>query len=297
MPRPTARLANCYAPLTLPGSAETTAEGPTGISALRSGKCSTSDSSISEDSPRDSHSLRRLCLETGVTGQLGSSLVELGHTKVMCEVSLTTTNYPSGIAPDMERGILYCQVEFAPSFGVNLADQMSRTAMPLDSTISSGKLTSELMTKEADLSFQLSSALSPAIPLEDFPKFVLRVDATVLQDDGSVLSACIIGASMALADARVELYDVVSSCTVAVAAEAGNGGADGVAYLADPTAKESSKCPAEMCLAMLPNHKEVTLWNQSGRLAPSMANRAMELCRDGCRTMHKFMREKLISDS
>ena len=42
------------------------------------------------------------------------------------------------------------------------------------------------------------------------------MDVTILQDDGSISSACITAATMALADARVELLDLVSSCTVAM---------------------------------------------------------------------------------
>ena len=61
------------------------------------------------------------------------------------------------------------------------------------------------------------------------------------------------------------------------------------------TPSPSTGTVALICLAMTPNHKEVTLWSQSGRLSSDMASHAMELCRDGCRTMHKFMRESWIS--
>ena len=109
---------------------------------------------------------------------------------------------------------------------------------------------------------------------------------------------------MALVDAQVELRDVVTSCTVAVVDKSDNNNNDDDddddrwMYLADPTEREvtsSSDNVALICLAMTPNHKEVTLWSQSGRLSSDMASHAMELCRDGCRTMHKFMRESWIS--
>ena len=305
MPRPTARLSNCYVPLPLPSSVPAVRESPAEkLASLRSSRrgvgtptqTAADHQNNGEDDPRNSHSLRRLCLETSVTGQLGSALVELGHTKVLCEVDLTTRDYPSSISsPKMDQGILHCQVQYAPNVGINVVGHLSQAVTPLESTISAGKLNSEIMTKEADLSFHLSSALLPSIPLERFPKCVLRVDVTILQDDGSVLSACIIAASMALADARVDLYDLVSSATVTVAVD--NNNQEEATFLADPTRRELSISQAELCLAMLPNHKEVTLWNQSGRLRPSMSNQAMELCRDGCRTMHKFMREHLVASS
>ena len=60
-------------------------------------------------------------------------------------------------------------------------------------------------------------------------------------------------------------------------------------YCVDPTEAETRQAGA-----VTPNHKKVTLWSQSGRLTSTMTNAAMELCRDGCRTMHKFMREVWI---
>ena len=278
MPRPTAKLANCYVPLPLPKARDNADD----VLTLRA---------EGEDS-RKPHSLRRLCLETSVSDASGSALVELGHTKVLCEVNVTTTDFPPSTTIKMEQGTLYCRVQYAPHVGINAITQRSETVSPLESTVSAGRLNSATMTREADLSYQLSSALLPAIPLENFPKCVLMVKTTILQDDGSALSACIAAASIALADARVELFDLVTSCTVAVVTSSAGG--DPV-YFADPTQHEISRAQAVMCLAMLPNHKEVTLWNQSGRLTPAMANQAMELSRDGCRTMHRFMRETWIS--
>jgi ribonuclease PH len=301
MPRPIARLSNCYVPLPVPSSSSLLAS-LSSTTSQEDGTLYRSAHSVDGEDSRAAHSLRRLCLETSVTGQLGSALVELGHTKVLCEVSLTTLEYPMGTTPQMEEGLLQCHVQYAPYVGRNMVAQRTEAVAPLESTISAGKLNSELMTRESDLSFQLSSALLPAIPLEKFPKCVLRVDTTILQDDGSVLSACITAATMALVDAKVELYDVVASCTVAVLVNddtttttARKDDESSIVYLADPTHLELARGQAEMCLAMLPNHKEVTLWNQSGRLTSSMANQAMELCRDGCRTMHKLMRERLIA--
>jgi len=141
-------------------------------------------------------------------------------------------------------------------------------------------------------------------------KCAIVVNLTVLQDDGSCLSASITAASMALVDALVELRDVVTSCTVAVIDRGCSkyNEEDRWIYLADPTEREvtpstlslfasdtTTTTVALICLAMTPNHKEVTLWSQSGRLSSDMASHAMELCRDGCRTMHNFMRESWIS--
>ena len=289
MPRPAARLANCYVPLLVTANGE-----------------SSSSSHVRTD--RKNHELRQLFLETGVLAHpaIGSSLVELGHTKVLCGVSL---NFTHPDAP-LDRGMLECKVQFAPHIGIEASLQRSQAVTPLDSMISAGKLRSETLTKESSLSQQLHSALASVIPLDEFPKCALTIQATILQDDGSVLTCCITAASLALADAKVEMYDLVTSCTVAVVESKPAAAVDRMnvddgpedptttetLFLADPTESERLQASAVICLAMTPNLKEVTLWSQSGRLDANLANQAIDTCRNGCRTMHKFMRELWINN-
>jgi ribonuclease PH len=153
------------------------------------------------------------------------------------------------------------------------------------------KLNSQIMAQERHLSLELHSALLPTIYLEEFPKCSILIQATILQDDGSILSACITTGTLALVNAHVPLVDLVTSCTVAAMV-----GGDTNTYLCcDLTQAEVLQASAIICLAMTPNQKEVTLWSQSGRLSASMSNEAIGLCQDGCRTMHKFLREVWIS--
>lgn len=284
MPRPPARLANCYVPLHLESS----------VSKLRSG----GEDLVQLRTHRNAGELRQLCLETSVvtTQALGSSLIELGHTKILCQVTLNASN-PDSV---QEEGILECKVKFAPHIGIEASTQLARTVTPLESTISFGKLNAEVTSKEANLSAELHSALISAVQLDKFPKCAIQIHATILQDDGSVLSACISGASLALMDARVEMLDLITSCTVAVVvddSELASGDEQErkePIFLADPTEREAMNASALICLAMAPNLKEVTLWSQSGRLESQLANQAIEMCRQGCRTMHKFIREALV---
>lgn len=263
MPRRPARLVNTYVPLPL----------------------SRKNKEPLLRSDRQPHELRQLCLETNViSNALGSSLVELGHTKVLCQVTGSTTG-------TVETGTLQCQVKFAPHIGRDAVSQRRNAVSPLDGAdVSQGKLRSETMQIELDLAQELTTALLPVISLQKFPKCSVDVQVTILQDDGSVLTTCICGSTLALIDANIEIKDMVTSCTVAAVSEN-----DGVVFLADPTQEEMTRASAVICLAMTPNHKEVTLWRQSGRLTSDMAKQATELCRSGCRTMHKFMREVWVS--
>eukprot|EP00751_Fragilariopsis_kerguelensis_P007500 CAMPEP_0170793418 /NCGR_PEP_ID=MMETSP0733-20121128/22648_1 /TAXON_ID=186038 /ORGANISM="Fragilariopsis kerguelensis, Strain L26-C5" /LENGTH=301 /DNA_ID=CAMNT_0011142375 /DNA_START=19 /DNA_END=922 /DNA_ORIENTATION=- len=301
MPRRPAKLSNCYVPLPLP---------PSQVENVNNNE------------------------ETSViSSALGSSLVELGHTKILAEVHIAaaTTNVSNKSSSasgnnneaNNDIGCLRCHVKYAPHIGIDQVSQRSRSVTALDgssnnnnksgtattSTQSAGKLNQELtLRRESDLSRRLTAALLPVVILEQYPKCAIVINLTVLQDDGSCLSASITAASMALVDALVELRDVVTSCTVAVVDRGccKHNEEDRWIYLADPTEREATSSTlfasdttttttvALICLAMTPNHKEVTLWSQSGRLSSDMASHAMELCRDGCRTMHNFMRESLI---
>jgi len=233
---------------------------------------------------------------------LGSSLVEMGHTKVLCEVHISPN---ISVTDSVDTGSLQCLVKYLPSVAVDQVSQRSRAVSALDNTtVSAGKLNQEVSLQESGLSHQLTSALLPVIPLEHFPKCTVVVKVTILQDDGSCLSAAITAATLALVDARVDLYDLVTSCTVAIVQKDEHDNNDNndnenddnnCVYLVDPSEEETTGAQAIICLAMTPNHKEVTLWSQSGRLSASMASHAMELCRDGCRTYHKFLREAWIS--
>jgi exosome complex component MTR3 len=334
MPRRPAKLSNCYVPLPLPPSAAQNQGNDENDNNNNTFAKSTGSSSNNNkrryDGRSAGHELRRMVLETSViTRALGSSLVELGHTKVIAEVQIaaaaTNNNNKSGSncnEASNEIGCLKCHVKYAPHIGINQVSQRSQSVSALDSNSNSnnnnnnnkeaatnttqqsaGKLNQEITLRESDLSRRLTASLLPVLILEKYPKCTVIVTTTVLQDDGSCLSAAITAASMALVDARVELRDVVTSCTVAVVENTNSNSnneeeEDRWLYLADPTEREvttTSTNVALICLAMTPNHKEVTLWSQSGRLSSDMASHAMELCRDGCRTMHKFMRESWIS--
>ena len=66
--------------------------------------------------------------------------------------------------------------------------------------------------EEKEMQQQLTEALAVSIHLEAFPKAVLEAYVQVLQDEGGVLASALTCISLALADAGVMLYDMVSAC-------------------------------------------------------------------------------------
>ena len=71
-------------------------------------------------------------------------------------------------------------------------------------------------SQEREFSLLLDQSLSPAVRLELYPKSTVDIYITVLETDGTAatLAASITAASLALADAGVEMVDVVAAYSV-----------------------------------------------------------------------------------
>jgi ribonuclease PH len=171
--------------------------------------------------------------------------------------------------------------------------------------------------QETELSSRLNDCIEPSVPLHLLMKNVVDVFVMVLQDDGAVFPACVIAASLALADSGVETYGLVTAFSVAVIPRqvitnvGGYGDGDvgmeddeddqGISksdsnyrLLADPSTKEVLVADAVLTVAMMKSWKEVVFWDQAGSLPPSVANEASDLCQEGCIAMHNFMRQALV---
>ena len=261
-----------------------------------------SNRSNGDGETRSNEGLRKVVLETSVlNGANGSSLVELGHTKVLCKVDCPLTDSNASV---VDVGVVQCKVVFAPFFG--RVQNQANSLLPLSSDGGAGgrtgggggmnPLRKANTLQEVDMETRIRDALLPSLDLSLYPKCVLKVQLTVLQDDGSALSACIVAASLAMADARIELYDLVTSCAVVSIAGGGKNTCAGTTptIVADPDRDEEETADATVVLAMMPAWKDVTLWQQQG---PTDGTQMIDLCRDGCRTVHRLMRQCLIDQA
>lgn len=306
MPTAPITLSNCYIPLPTASSISKTGDGRRSIDPNRR---SSGDGNL--NSTRNSKAIRRLCLDRSIlSSSSGSSLVELGHTKVLCSVhgprpAISSSLSGGGKAEFHTQGILNAEVRYAPQFGIRPESKVLTSMTNLDGfTLSTPSIASP---EEVELSSRLQDAISASIPLDLLVKSVVDIFVMVLQNDGSTFPATVMAASLALADAGIELFDMCSSCSVAVipksipqknlTASSNNreNGQDSYYLLTDPDEEEILAADGIITLAILPNWKEVTFWDQTGRLPPNVASVAAELCRDGCNTMHKFMRKSLVS--
>ena len=71
--------------------------------------------------------------------------------------------------------------------------------------------------RNAETSTLIAQALELSIPLEKYPKAAIDVHIFVLESSGGVVGTATTCASLALADAGVELFDLVAACSAVCA--------------------------------------------------------------------------------
>jgi exosome complex component MTR3 len=301
-----ANLSNCYTPLPISYCKPTNVGGKDSdtfddktqtISRLE--RDSGSNDNHHDTKPRNATALRPLVLDTGVMNQAtGSAMCEMGNTKVIAKVygpvTASSELISSNVQLNMEEGVLHITVNYIEQVAYPTSLVLTRMMTPLDSGGSNwtgGKVNQWISQRETYLASRLLHALAEAVPLRQYPKCAILLQLTVLRDDGSILPACVTAASLALTDAAVEMNDLVTATTVACVLDSQS--PPTMQYWADPTLQEEQTAHATLTLAFN-TKKEVTLWEQVGRLTPAQVNEAMQVCYLGHRTLHKFIREHFI---
>jgi exosome complex component MTR3 len=330
--RPPPRLSNCYVPVPPVNPAKLTPANEFAnrrkerILLGRKYSDINFGSSGAVTNQRVTHELRRLRMESNVLQSLyvsGSVLVELGRTKVICAVVGPVTEHcslvPSSLNLSMDHGTLHVDVKYLPNIGYPTSQISYTNSIDAVTTQTSQQQPMHqkrrlhfMQQREYDLSTRIQTALSAAIPLHLYPKCAILVQFTILYDDGSIVPSCIAAASVSLANAGIEIFDVVTAFTVAIVsipltlAHENKKKDPPPVLLADPSLDEMSIADCIVTIAMLPNWNEVTLWEQqpfnrtigtSAQVPFEVINAAVSLCQDGCRIMHRFIREHLRKDA
>lgn len=207
---------------------------------------------------RTKDEFRKMYLKTGVVSQAkGSAYVEMGDTKVVCSV-FDPREVPNKNGYCMQ-GELFCEFKYAPF------SCCKRKIHQQD-------------TEEKQYSLVLQRALEPAVCLHEFPNFQVDVYAMVLDNGGSSLAAAIMAASIALANAGVPMFGLVTASTVGIL---------GDSYLLDPTDTEEAYCYKTRCTegychgtlmqANLPQHGQISEVFLSGSANLNLISDVMEL--------------------
>ncbi|ORX48810.1 ribosomal protein S5 domain 2-like protein [Hesseltinella vesiculosa] len=215
---------------------------------------------------RSADDLRPLFLKTGLVTQAnGSAYIEMGKIKIVCAVygprQLKRVGFSS-------QGTLTCDFKFSSFSCVQRRNHMRDP-------------------QEREYSTILVQALTPAVRLELIPKSAVDIYINVLESDGdnACLAAAIIVASVALADAGIEMLDQVTACSALMQEKM---------LLMDGTMEEEDQTDGSVMVSYMPSLNEVTSVLQTGKTNLDEVNHAMESCIDGCSKLYGVMSASLI---
>lgn len=145
---------------------------------------------------RKENESRKYFMKLGVVSTAkGSAYIELGNTKVI--VSVFDPREIPKQNKFRELGELYCDFKFSPFACTHRKNPQTDA-------------------EERSLAAAMTKALQPVVCRHLFPNFQIDIFANVLEDDGSVLAAVITAAGLALSDATISMFDIVTASTVAV---------------------------------------------------------------------------------
>lgn len=210
--------------------------------------------------------LRPIKIEVGILKNAnGSAYIEFGKNKIIAAVYGPKEVHPKHMAlPD--RAVLRCRYHMSP-----FSTDTRKNPAP--------------SRREIEISKVIREALEPAIMINDYPRTAIDVFLEVLQSDGGSRCAGITASSVALADAGINMKDLVSACA------AGKVGDQVVLDLDDTEDKEGQ---ADMPVAIMLNFDQVTLFQLDGILSQEEFKKGFSFALNGCRKVYQLQKEALM---
>ncbi|XP_045540312.1 uncharacterized protein LOC106718651 [Papilio machaon] len=213
---------------------------------------------------------QRVCkffAETDTISQAkGSAYVEIKNTKVVCSVF-----DPREIPHQNEfshLGQIYCEVKFAPF------------------SCSSQRRPPAPDAEDKALSEALRQAIEPAVCRHLFPNYQIDVFVYIIENDGSCLAAAINAAGLALTDAAVPMYDLITASSMAILDDkmfvVPNEEEEELA-LKSPESKDINH--GVMTLSMLSELSQITSFIQIGSLETDCVIKAMDILEKECKEL------------
>ncbi|CAN6987850.1 hypothetical protein IGI04_001706 [Brassica rapa subsp. trilocularis] len=211
---------------------------------------------------RGFHQCRPALLQTGaVSSASGSAYAEFGNTKVIVSVFGPRESKKAITYSDVGR--LNCNVSYTTFASPTLGSQG---------------------TDHKEYSSMLHKALEGVIMMETFPKTTVDVFALVLESGGSDLPVVISCAGLALADAGIMMYDLITAVSVSCI---------GKSLMIDPVTEEEGCEDGSFMMTCMPSRSEITQLTITGEWTTPNINEAMQLCVDACSKLGEIMRDCL----
>lgn len=146
-------------------------------------------------------------------------------------------------------------------------------------------------SQDKDFSLMLHESLQPAICLHKYPRSQIEVNVMVLENSGSVLAHAVTCASLALADAGIEMYDLVLGCSMRQ---------DGTSYVVDPSYMEENGCNSVSCenqggltVAFLPSLNQISGLQSDGEMTEETLTAGVRTCIEGCYKLYPVIQHAL----
>ena len=215
---------------------------------------------------RTADELREIKINVGVVKNAdGSAFIEFGKNKIVAAVYGPREVHPKHMAlPD--RCVLRCRYHMSP-----FSTDTRKNPAP--------------SRREIEISKVMREALEPALILEDYPRAAIDVFVEVLQADGGSRCAGITAASIALADAGINMRDIVASCAAGKVDEK---------IVLDINDTEDKEGEADMPVAYMPHLEQVTLLQLDGILSYEQFNECIDKAIRGCEIVYEIQRQVLM---
>ncbi|ESS29795.1 3' exoribonuclease family, domain 1 domain-containing protein [Toxoplasma gondii VEG] len=209
--------------------------------------------------------MRAMCMQThSLAAAAGSAFVSVGKTKLNCAVYGPRPNMKHA---SQDRGSINLEFRFAP-FATTGKDACSER-------------------DTAHLTTLLHQALNAVVRLDLYAKSTIAVSVLVLEDDGGLISAALTCIGLALADAGIEMLDVVTGASACVFSVGHPDSPPRTCVLLDPDAEERRAFADKNCtfvdLGYCPALASVCFIRASGTLlATESGEQMLRLCEAAC---------------
>ena len=198
----------------------------------------------------------------------GSAYFKIGNTTAYAAVYGPRNLHPKFLQ-DPAKGILRCNYNMMPfsSSGERVRPGSSR--------------------RSKEISLVTQKALLPVLDLDEYPNSVVDVFIELPQTEAGSRCAGICAASMALADAGLAMKDLVAAVSV---------GRVDDKLVVDLDYKEESYEDgpvADIPLAMMPNHDEITLLQMDGLISKEDFKKVLEMGKKACKDIYEVQKKAL----
>lgn len=211
--------------------------------------------------------LRPMSAKVGIIPRAdGSAMFKIGKTVALCAVYGPRELHPK-FMQNPETGILRVNYNMMPFSG------HGERVRP-----GGGR-------RSKEISMVMQNALLPVLDLKEYPNSVVDIFVELPQTDAGTRCAAITAASMALADAGLEMKDMV--CAVAAGRCEDKIVVD-LNYLED-----SHEDGADVPVAVLPNSGKITLLQMDGEVTREQINEIIKKAKEACKKIYEVQKAAL----